>query len=96
LIPVHRHRIELEPIDSDVGGHPFLLLGDAHNKIDTGELMSENSKLSGESMVSNGTSRMWRWQAALFRFLSRNALDVAAFYDIPIEQVIEAGVRLRL
>jgi len=49
-----------------------------------------------ERLQSNGTSRMWRWQAALFRFLSRNALDVAAFYDIPIEQVIEAGVRLRL
>jgi K+ transporter len=39
---------------------------------------------------------MWRWQAALFRFLSKNALDFAAFYDIPIEQVIEAGVRLQL
>ena len=49
-----------------------------------------------ERLQSNGTSRMWRWQAALFRFLSRNALDIAAFYDIPIEQIIEAGVRLRL
>jgi KUP system potassium uptake protein len=49
-----------------------------------------------ERLQTSGTSRMWRWQAALFRFLSRNALDVAAFYDIPIEQVIEAGVRLRL
>ena len=49
-----------------------------------------------ERLQTSGTSRMWRWQAALFRFLSRNALDVAAFYDIPIEQVIEAGVGLRL
>lgn len=39
---------------------------------------------------------MWPWQGALFRFLSRNAFDVAAFYDIPIEQVIEIGVRLRI
>jgi KUP system potassium uptake protein len=49
-----------------------------------------------ERLQSNETSRMWRWQASLFRFLSRNALDAAAFYDISIEQVFEVGVRLRL
>jgi len=49
-----------------------------------------------ERLQSSEAAQMWRWQAALFRFLSRNALDVAAFYDILIEQVVEAGVRLRL
>jgi len=62
------------------------------------DVKTENTSffLGHERLQSKETSRMWRWQGALFRFLSRNALDVAAFYDIPIEQVIEIGVRLRI
>lgn len=60
-------------------------------KMETASFFIGNVRLQ-----ASGTSRMWRWQAALFRYLSRNALDVAAFYDIPIEQVFEVGVRLRL
>jgi KUP system potassium uptake protein len=49
-----------------------------------------------ERLQEDGASGMWRWQAALFRYLSRNAFDVAAFYQIPTNQVIEVGVSLRL
>ena len=59
--------------------------------------MEETSYFIGfERLQAGEKSRIWRWQAALFRYLSRNALDSASFYNIPIEQVFEAGVRLRL
>jgi len=49
-----------------------------------------------ERLQGGGESGMWRWQAALFRYLSRNAYDVATFYQIPTEQVIEVGLSMRL
>jgi KUP system potassium uptake protein len=39
---------------------------------------------------------MWRWRSQLFLFLARNAMDAAAFFDIPPDQVIEVGVQLEL
>jgi KUP system potassium uptake protein len=39
---------------------------------------------------------MWRWRAQLFLFLARNAMDAAAFFDIPSNQVIEVGIQLEL
>ncbi len=52
--------------------------------------------LGSERLQASGSDGMWRWQAALFRFLSRNALDAAVYFEIPIEQVIEVGIRLRV
>jgi len=52
--------------------------------------------LGSEHLQAGDTDGMWRWQAALFRFLSRNALDAAVYFEIPIGQVIEIGIRLRV
>ncbi len=39
---------------------------------------------------------MQRWRAALFLFMSRNAMDASTFFDIPAENVIEVGVQLEV
>ena len=39
---------------------------------------------------------MSRWRSNLFLFMTRNAMDAAAFFDIPPDQVIEVGVQLEL
>jgi len=52
--------------------------------------------LGSEHLQAGDTDGMWRWQSALFRFLSRNALNAAVYFEIPIGQVIEIGIRLRV
>lgn len=37
-----------------------------------------------------------RWRTALFRLLSRNALDATAFYAVPPDRVMEVGAQVRL
>jgi len=51
----------------------------------------------GRERLSLGSySSMRRWRVRLFRFMSRNATDAAAFFDLPPERVIEIGVQLSL
>lgn len=52
--------------------------------------------LGREKLVIGRKSNMARWRAKLFAFLSRNAMDAAAFYGIPPKRVIEVGVQLEL
>ena len=39
---------------------------------------------------------MGRWRSELFAFMARNATDIAALIEIPVDQVIDVGVQLRL
>ncbi|MDG4476313.1 potassium transporter Kup [Thiovibrio frasassiensis] len=59
--------------------------------------MKEASFFLGREKLSIGEHpEMWRWRSQLFLFLARNAMDAAAFFDIPSDQVIEVGVQLEL
>jgi len=52
--------------------------------------------LGREKLSISDHPKMWRWRAHLFLFLARNAMDAAAFFDIPSNQVIEVGIQLEL
>jgi len=52
--------------------------------------------LGREKLVISKKPEMGLWRTKLFMFLSRNALEPVAFYDIPADQVIEVGMRLEL
>ena len=59
--------------------------------------MKEASFFLGREKLSiSEHPEMWRWRSHLFLFLARNAMDAAAFFDIPSDQVIEVGVQLEL
>ncbi|WP_281791979.1 potassium transporter Kup [Desulforhabdus amnigena] len=62
------------------------------------EFKMENTSffLGRERLTLGKQSRMSRWRAAVFRFMSRNALEAATFYEIPTDQIIEVGVQLEL
>jgi KUP system potassium uptake protein len=52
--------------------------------------------LGREKLVIGSKANLAPWRAYLFAFLSRNAMDAAAFYGIPPRRVIEVGVQLEL
>ncbi len=57
--------------------------------------LTESSFFLGrEKLIVNGNHLMKRWRAHLFSFLSRNAYDASAFFEIPEDRVIEVGIRL--
>lgn len=57
----------------------------------------DTSFVLGRERLSVGSHpSMSRWRVRLFRFMSRNATDAAAFFDLPPERVIEIGVQLSL
>ncbi len=49
-----------------------------------------------ESLIYSGASKMMRWRAGLFIFMSRNAWDASSFFGLPTDQVVEVGVRLEI
>ncbi len=51
--------------------------------------------LGREKLLPGGGAMKPRF-AALFAFMSRNAQDATAFYEIPPEQVMEVGVQLKI
>ncbi|MFH1845860.1 MAG: potassium transporter Kup [bacterium] len=52
--------------------------------------------LGRERLESTRGSGMALWRKRLFAFMSRNALDIIAFFGIPADRVVEVGVRLKL
>jgi len=52
--------------------------------------------LGREKLVITGESRMSRWRAQVFAYLSRNAYDASTYFDIPEDRVIEVGTRLTM
>lgn len=49
-----------------------------------------------ENLVIAEPSSMARWRASLFMLMSRNAADATSFFRLPVDQVIEIGVRLAI
>jgi KUP system potassium uptake protein len=62
------------------------------------EFKMENSSffLGREKLTIGKRAGMSRLRKTLFRFMSRNAMDPASFFDIPPNKVIEVGVQLQL
>jgi len=50
--------------------------------------------LGRERLIVDPEIHMSRWRANLFVFLSRNAYDASAFFEIPDDQIISVGIRL--
>ena len=59
--------------------------------------MESTSFFVGREKLSIGNNcAMSRWRANLFLFMFRNAMDVASFFEIPPDRIIEVGVQLQL
>jgi len=68
----------------------------ARNKGVNVDIKKASFFLGREKLTISDHPEMWRWRAHLFLFLARNAMDAAAFFDIPSNQVIEVGIQLEL
>ena len=60
------------------------------------EMKTASFFLGREKLSIGEHPEMSRWRSHLFLFLARNAMDAAAFFDIPSDQVIEVGIQLEL
>jgi KUP system potassium uptake protein len=60
------------------------------------EMKDASFFLGREKLAIGARPAMSLWRSHLFTFLSRNAMDVAGFFDIPTDQVIEVGAQLEL
>jgi KUP system potassium uptake protein len=49
-----------------------------------------------EMIITDGDSKMWKWQKRLYAFLSRNARPVRDYYKLPPMQIIEVGLPIQL
>jgi KUP system potassium uptake protein len=61
-----------------------------------GNLENVSFFLGRQKLILSDNPQMGRWRSSLFIFLSQNALDASAYFDIPSNQVIEVGVQLQL
>lgn len=52
--------------------------------------------LARENIKMTNKPGLWRWQQALFSFLSRNAHEASGFFNIPVNQVVELGIQVEL
>jgi KUP system potassium uptake protein len=52
--------------------------------------------LGRETLLTTGSSRMWRWRKALFAFISRNAVPATAYFGLPPGRVVELGMQIDL
>jgi KUP system potassium uptake protein len=62
------------------------------------EFALENASffLGKEKLSAGNNPKMGRWRTGLFMFMSRNAMDASAFFDIPPDRIIEVGINLEL
>ena len=49
-----------------------------------------------ENLILAPNSAMSRWRATLFILMSRNAANATSFFNLPVDQVIEVGVRMEV
>lgn len=52
--------------------------------------------IGSERLSFRRNNPMPRWQRSLFRFLTRNSASAIAFFKIPVERVVELGIRVEL
>ena len=79
---LHYGFMEPTPVAADLDRHLHL------------SVSSTDYFLGRESVRSTERPGMARWREALFRLMSRNATDVATYFQLPAERVIEIGVRV--
>jgi len=62
------------------------------------EFTLENASffLGREKLFMGDRPKMGRWRTGLFLFMSRNAMDASAFFNIPPDKMIEVGIPLEL
>jgi KUP system potassium uptake protein len=60
------------------------------------ELSETSFFLGRETIIPSKKLGMSFWRAAIFAFMSRNALQATAFFRIPHERVIELGVQVEV
>ncbi len=62
------------------------------------EFTLENASffLGREKLSTGNNPKMGRWRTGLFLFMSRNAMDASAFFNIPPNKMIEVGIHLEL
>lgn len=84
------HHGFMEPL---VMSQIFRLLKAVHLELD----MQETSFfLSRENVIPVKGHKMSLWRAKIFSFMTRNAMPVTAFFEIPPDRVIELGVFMEL
>ncbi len=52
--------------------------------------------LGRETLLTSGTSKMFRWRKALFSFVSRNSRSATQYFGIPPDRVVELGMQINL
>lgn len=60
------------------------------------DLEKSSFYIGSEKLVMGGESRLSSWRAALFIFMSRNETDATSFFRLPVDQVIEIGIRVAI
>ncbi|HET7833356.1 MAG TPA: potassium transporter Kup [Gallionella sp.] len=60
------------------------------------DLMNTSFFISRAMLVPSPKPGMARWRERLFRLLSRNAMNAADFFKIPVNRVIEMGTRVEI
>jgi KUP system potassium uptake protein len=49
-----------------------------------------------ENLVLGPNPQMGRWRTHIFSFMSRNATDAAQFFNLPVDQIVEVGIQLKI
>jgi KUP system potassium uptake protein len=52
--------------------------------------------LGRETLIASDNPGMAIWREHLFSFMSRNAQRATAFFNIPVDQVIEVGMQIEI
>ena len=100
-------RIELEKIDGDfyrvVARYGFMETPDIHDILSVCakrglvlELSDITFFLGRETLIPSDRPGMAIWREHLFSFMSRNAERATAYFNIPVDQVIEVGIQVEI
>lgn len=60
------------------------------------DMMTTTFFLGRETLLPTGRARMAKWRKRLYILLARNAPSAAAFFEIPVNRVVELGAQLEL
>ncbi len=60
------------------------------------DMMTTTFFLGRETLLPTGRSAMAKWRKRLYILLARNAPSAAAFFEIPVNRVVELGTQLEL
>jgi len=58
--------------------------------------MTTTFYLGRELLLTTGRAKMMRWRKALFAFMSRNAGTPAAYFNLPVNRVVELGAQVEI